>query len=273
VVPNQRYRLEQYVVPVDQSLVTFDERIKDQPHVQMVYARMSILPDRLFDEVIFNVLIHEPDGEIPPLIQPGMAKLRRSVFRGSADSDYGKELRWSAETKLQPWLTGKIFSRNQLLNEGVEVFQNRAVDSTDILHEYFVPRERVVEFVTAMRQIVLKHRPNLLNVTVRAVNEDTDTFLRYADQSMLAFVLLLVQHKDNVGESSMNALTQELIEAALGYDGRYYLPYRLHASRDQFHRAYPQAREFFDLKRKYDPDELFQNTFYATYGQPDVPAK
>ncbi len=31
-------------------------------------------------------------------------------------------------------------------------------------------------------------------------------------------------------------------------------------------RAYPQVDEFFELKGKYDPDELFQNEFYLKYG-------
>jgi hypothetical protein len=44
------------------------------------------------------------------------------------------------------------------------------------------------------------------------------------------------------------------------------LPYRLHATPEQFRRAYPQAEEFFALKRKYDPEELFQNQFYRKYG-------
>jgi FAD/FMN-containing dehydrogenase len=267
VVPNERYRLEQYVVPVAQSLATFDEKIKDQPDVQMVYARLSILPGRLFDEVIFNVLTRDSGGEIPPLTEPGMARLRRSVFRGSADSDYGKELRWSAETRLQPLLAGKIFSRNQLLNESADVFQNRSPDTTDILHEYFVPRDRVAGFVAAMRDAVSRHRPNLLNVTVRAVDEDTDTFLRYADKPIIAFVMLLVQERSSEGEPRMQALAQELIDAAMAHDGRYYLPYRLHATREQFFRGYPQAHEFFALKRKYDPDELFQNEFYTTYAK------
>jgi hypothetical protein len=43
------------------------------------------------------------------------------------------------------------------------------------------------------------------------------------------------------------------------------LPYRLHATPEQFYRCYPQAPEFFQLKRKYDPDELFQNEFYIKY--------
>jgi FAD/FMN-containing dehydrogenase len=268
VVPNERYRLEQYIVPVDQSLATLDSKIKDQPDVQMVYARMGIVPDGLFENVVINAFFRDAGREIPPLSTLGMEKLRRSVFRGSADSDYGKELRWSAETRLQPWLSGTIFSRNQLLNESAEVFQNRSEKTTDILHEYFVPRSRVAGFVEAMRRIIRKHNPNLLNVTVRAVNEDDDTFLRYADQPMFAFVMLFVQDRTTGGETQMEALTQELIDAAIEHEGRYYLPYRLHATREQFSRCYPQAGEFFVLKRKYDPDELFQNEFYIKYGKP-----
>ena len=64
----------------------------------------------------------------------------------------------------------------------------------------------------------------------------------------------------------MAAMTRELIDAALDLGGRYYLPYRLHATREQFQRAYPQADAFFALKRKYDPNEIFQNQFYLKYG-------
>ena len=107
----------------------------------MVYARMGIVPDEFLEEVILNVLYRDPapDGTIPELSEPGMVALRRSLFRGSAESDYGKELRWAAETRLQPHLSNRHFSRNQLLNEGSEIFQNRTAETTDILHEYFIP--------------------------------------------------------------------------------------------------------------------------------------
>jgi len=209
---------------------------------------------------------HRDDGgPIPSLEDAGAVKLRRSIFRGSADSEYGKQFRWSAETKLQPLLSNKIFSRNQLMNESVEVFENRSAKSTDILHEYFVPRHRVVGFVDSLRRLIPQHGGNLLNVTVRDVGADNDTFLRYADQSMLAFVMLFVQEKTDEGERQMQEMTRALIDAALQHEGRYYLPYRLHATREQFHTAYPQAREFFRKKRQWDPDELFQNQFYTRY--------
>jgi FAD/FMN-containing dehydrogenase len=268
VVPNERYRLEQYIVPIDDALATFDKQIKDKPGVEMVYARMNITAKRLFDDVIINAFVRDA-GPIPALSDPGNIVLRRAIFRGSAESEYAKQLRWHAETRLQPALIGTHFSRNQLLNEGVEVFQNRSADSTDILHEYFVPRARARQFVAAMRSIIAKRRANLLNVTVRSVSEDPDTFLRYADQAMIAFVMLFVQQRTDAAEKEMEALTRELIDAALAHDGRYYLPYRLHATTEQFHQAYPKARAFFELKRKYDPGELLQNQFSLKYGRLD----
>ena len=83
---------------------------------------------------------------------------------------------------------------------------------------------------------------------------------------MLALVLLFNHARTSGGEARMQAMTHDLVEAAIRHGGRYYLPYRLHATPEQFHRAYPQAHEFFRLKRKYDPFELFQNRFYVKYG-------
>ena len=266
VTNNQRYRLEQYLVPVEAALKTFDKKINNHQDVEMVYARMSIAPENFLEEVILTAFFVDSGGEMPELKQAGFADLRRAVVRGSANSDYGKELRWQAETKLQPLLRGKVFSRNQLLNEGVEVFENRSADTTDIIHEYFVPRGGVTGFVAAMQKLIPQHGANLLNVTVRSINEDKDTFLRYADQAMIAFVMLFVQERSDSGEQKMQRLTQDIIDAALQHGGRYYLPYRLHATSEQFAKAYPQASEFFDLKRKYDPDVLFQNKFYLQYG-------
>lgn len=274
VAMNDALRLEQHLVPVDDALATFDEKVKDRPNLELVFARMNIVPATFLEEVVLNAFIHDPEAEVPKLVDPERNELlyemirgsARTVFRGSAESDYGKGLRWNAETALTPLLEGKVFSRNQLLDEGVEILENRSAGTTDILHEYFVPRDRAGAFVDAMRDIIAGHEGNLLNVTIRGVNEDTDTFLRYADQSMLAFVLLFLQERTEEGERKMVAMTRELIDASLEHEGTYYLPYRLHATIDQFHRAYPQAREFFDLKRKYDPEALFQNEFSLKYG-------
>lgn len=61
-------------------------------------------------------------------------------------------------------------------------------------------------------------------------------------------------------------MRRELPDAVLETGGRYYLPYRLHPTTGQFRRAYPQADEFFNLKKRYGPQELLQNEFYQKYG-------
>jgi FAD/FMN-containing dehydrogenase len=266
VVANERLRLEQYVVPIDSALESFQQKLREKPGLRMMYARLNIDPGNLFHQVIINVFYPDQDGDIPPLSEPGSLTLRRAVFRGSADSDYGRKLRWDAETKIQPLLGGKIFSRNQLMNESVEWYLNRSAVSTDILHEYFIPRSGASGFLSDLRKIVPQHRGELLNVTVRDLNTDHDAFLRYADKPMIAFVMFFNQSRTAPADARMESMTQEMIEAAMKHGGRYYLPYRLHATAEQFHRAYPQAREFFDLKRHYDPQEMFQNYFYVKYG-------
>jgi FAD/FMN-containing dehydrogenase len=162
-------------------------------------------------------------------------------------------------------ITRKYFSRNQLLNEEAEVYRERNADRTDILHEYFIPPDRVATFLGSAREIIPRHHGDLLNVTVRNLLEDRDTFLRYADRDLFAFVMLFNQARTPAAEGRMGAMTQELIEAAVACGGRYYLPYRLHATKAQLFKAYPQAGVFFEQKRQHDPGEVFQNQFYLKY--------
>ncbi len=269
VVPNERYRVEQLAMPSDQFISAWDEHVGRTDDVGMACGRLCIVPDNFLNEAILYVFRREPlaSGEVPDLSDPSMSELTRTIFRGSVNSDYGKKLRWTAERDLQRRFQGSIFSRNQLVNEPAELLANRSEASTDILHEYFVPREKFNDFVSRLRTIIPNHHADLLNLTVRDVHRDPDTILRYADQDMASLVMLFNQPRTTEGDAQMQALTNELIDAALALQGRYYLPYRLHATQEQFEAAYPQARRFFESKRKYDPDELLQNQLYVKYGR------
>jgi len=134
--------------------------------------------------------------------------------------------------------------------------------------ECFVPPKQFELLLVELRKIIPRNQADLLNVTVRDINRDDDAFLRYADKNLISLVMLFSQTRDAQGEEKMAKLTSEIVAAALRHDGRYYLPYRLHATPEQFVAAYPQARKFFELKRKYDTEELFQNEFYLKYGKP-----
>ncbi|MGA7293204.1 MAG: FAD-binding oxidoreductase [Terriglobales bacterium] len=267
VVRNERLRLEQVIAPLDSAMASFERKLRQRGPPRMFYARLNITPDRMFDDVLINMFYPE-QGEIPKLTDPKLLGLRRAIFRGSVGSAFGKEVRWEAETKIAPHLTGTVFSRNQLMDESADWYLDHSEASTDILHEYFLPRNGALPFLEQAKKIIRAHHADILNVTVREVQADNDTFLRYADQPMIAFVMFFSQRRTATANLDMEQMTRELIDAASHSGGRYYLPYRLHASADQFRTAYPQSNEFFRLKHKYDPKNLFENEFYLKYANP-----
>jgi len=267
VVPNERYRMHSQLIDSNKLGETFAEHLK-RPNVKMGYARLCVRKDQMFAQAIVNMLEAAPasGGALPKLDAPGLQELKRAVFRGSAGSDYGKELRWTMEKTFGEFISGEYFSRNQLLNESVEIYADKSRETTDILHEYFVPHDALDAFLARARDVVGAHSVDLLNVTVRDVRADQDTVLRYATKEVLALVMLFSQARTEAGEESMAACTRALVDIALELGGTYYLPYRLHPTVDQFQRAYPSHVEFFAAKRRHDPNELFQNGFYARYG-------
>ena len=266
VVPNELYAKTQAVIPTGELGERFLERARD-PDVGLALGRVSIRPDALFEESIFKVLTRVESESLTPITVSTKRGLRRTIFRASVGSDYGKDLRWSLETKLGGILIGGETTRNSELSEPVDVYANSDPTGTDILHEYFVPHAELTRFLDAARPVFERGPCDLLNVTVRDIRRDEDTFLRYADQDMFGLVMLFHQKRTPEAEAEMRALTQDLIDIADSVGGRYYLTYRLHATREQFERAYPMAQEFFDAKRRYDPGERFQNRFYQTYGK------
>jgi FAD/FMN-containing dehydrogenase len=269
VVPNERYRIERIPVTTADYAKTLAKTTADAKDIAMVYGRLRITSPNFLGDGVINILHRVPSTNllVSTLDEQQSRKLERLIFRGSQGSEYGKELRWDAEMYFSSVLSGTVLDRNEILFEPSDWFSDHSTNTTDILVECFIPPKQFEPFVEEMRNIIPANHADLLNVTVRDVNTDRDTFLRYADKDMLSLVMLFSQTRNAEGEAQMAKLTQDLIGAALKHEGRYYLPYRLHATPEEFAEAYPQAKVFFSLKRKYDPDELFQNEFYLKYGK------
>ncbi|HTS20831.1 MAG TPA: FAD-binding oxidoreductase [Casimicrobiaceae bacterium] len=137
--------------------------------------------------------------------------------------------------------------------------------STYLLQEYFVPVDRFVPFARKMAAILKERRVNALNVSIRHSPADTVSLMRWAREEVFAFVLYYKQRSDAAASTESRAWTRELIDAALENGGRYYLPYRLDATREQFRRAYPQADAFAAVKTRVDPEKRFRNLLWDAY--------
>ena len=195
-----------------------------------------------------------------------MVTVSREVFRAQIGSDRAKRARWYAETVAGPKASSGIAARNRLLNEPVANLAGRDRTRTDILHEYFLPAEGLETFLAACRKAIPASRQDLLNVTLRYVEEDRTSVLAYARGGpRVAAVMLFSQRMARADDEDMAAMTRRLIDAALDGGGSFYLPYRLHARPDQVARAYPRGAEFRERKRHWDPGLLFRNSLWTAY--------
>ncbi|KFI08803.1 hypothetical protein [Massilia sp. BSC265] len=52
---------------------------------------------------------------------------------------------------------------------------------------------------------------------------------------------------------------------AIARDGSFYLTYSRAASAEQVRACYPDITRFFEAKRRYDPQQRFQSSWYRHY--------
>jgi FAD/FMN-containing dehydrogenase/SAM-dependent methyltransferase len=145
-------------------------------------------------------------------------------------------------------------------------------ERTYVLQEYFVPVDRFDEFVPKISEILKRHCVNAVNVSVRHALADPGSLLAWAREECFAFVLYYKQRTRDSAKGRVAVWTRELVDAAIACGGSYYLPYQVHPTSTQFHRAYPRASELFALKGELDPDFRFRNILWDTYYRPEKPA-
>jgi FAD/FMN-containing dehydrogenase len=137
--------------------------------------------------------------------------------------------------------------------------------TTYVLDEFFVPPRNFEAFVREMGRILRRHRVAAVNVSIRHSPADTLALLPWAREEVFSFVLYYKQGVDLKAQQAVGVWTRELIDAALQHEGRYYLPYQLHATREQFERAYPEVAQLRQLKSRLDPQGRFSNSLWQKY--------
>jgi FAD/FMN-containing dehydrogenase len=182
-----------------------------------------------------------------------------------SETPFGKERR---ERLIDPllYLGKKVHWRNYEAGYDVaELEPPSRAKRTYVLQEYFVPVERLTDFVPRMAAILNRHRVNALNISIRHAMPDTHTLLNWAPTETFAFVLYYKQRTRDNAKARVAVWTRELIDAVLEVGGTYYLPYQPHGTHEQFHRAYPGAQRLFELKARVDPEFRFTNLLWDKY--------
>lgn len=280
VVPNDIYRSERSLIDYRTFPETF-AAIAGDPAIGLSYVHLSTAPGSLLREaIVYRYRRVATDQLLPraPLSEVASTKLRRLTINLSKRGDSFKSLKWWSEknlehrfesctvTRAQAMGDGEacLVSRNDPMHDSVAYLRNSLPAETDILHEYFVPRDRIVPFIDGMRALFREQKVNLVNASIRAVGVEANA-LSYAPKPAFSVVLYITQSTDAAGTERMRSLTSDLIDLTAREGGRFFLPYQLHYTPQQLVRAYPEIRGFFAAKRQWDPDGLFSNTWYARY--------
>jgi FAD/FMN-containing dehydrogenase len=272
LVENHIYQREEQVIDYRAYPSFFQTTIRD-PRVEKISARLSIAPNasRLREAVVTAYRATQaPAGPHLTLRTPRHVRLQRFLFGLSRRHGWGKRFRWYLQKEHSAWLEPPFISRNNSMNRDLGFLAYSSDKDTDILQEYFVPAERLPDFIDALREVVEENRLNLLNATIRYVPRNHESVLSYSTpEASFGVVLYFNVGLDDKAQAEAARWTRALIDRAVAMGGTYYLHYRPYATREQFLAAYPGARIFYEKKRQYDPQEIFMNSFYTTYVRPE----
>lgn len=263
----QNERIERRVerIALDEYPAFFGESIAADP--AMVLHNADLLPPRF-------------DAPLSIGWRRSEAALTEPARLVPRDLDYGREqtMIWSAtELPRGEVLRDKVLTE-RLLREPAVVLRNHEASldtrsleprtrkmSHYLLQEYFVPVNAFAPFVRELRRILAAADANVPNVSIRHSPLDPDALLRWAPAEMFSFVLFLKQRSWRGADARTGRWTRRLVDAALAHGGRYYLPYRPHATVAQFRRAYPEHAAFSRIKASVDPGNRFRNRMWDKY--------
>lgn len=264
LMENEMLEQTTIVLPIESLVSYFQSTVTSNHASRMLMARLSIAPDHLFNEAVAIVLKKTHIQAPEKLTEERFVARDRLGLALSRHWPSMKKIRWALEKRLL-YHSGKtlyITTNNAKRPPATPLkFLDRySQTDTDYAQEYFIPQARFLDFIYSARAILASYHANVLGATVRWIGHDTETTLSYARQDCFSFMLYCNRGRDTASYAQTHAMVRELINFAIHCGGAFYLAYELYASREQFELCYPQAQEFFSLKQKYDPGDLFRNS-------------
>lgn len=265
----ENVRIERVVnpVPLEDYVAFFRERVLKDPAALLHNA--DLLPPR-FDAPVGvtwrRAAADTPLTEPARLVPRGQSYgLEQNAIWAMTELPGGAALRKSV---IHPLLTGKPavkWLNHEASLDVAELEPRTRAMSTYALQEYFIPQRHFLPFVRGLARVLRAHGVEALNVSIRHTPADTVSLLAWAREDVFSFVLYHKQRTWPSARQRVQRWTRELVGLALDHEGRHYLPYQLHATRQQFDRAYPHAAQLRALRRRVDPAGKFSNELWDLY--------
>ncbi|MGD9633408.1 MAG: FAD-binding protein [Pirellulales bacterium] len=175
---------------------------------------------------------------------------------------------WQEYSSYYRTTTGQVYWSDLHQLAGSFDSYRKAVDptqGTEVITEVYVSRDNFLPLMAAARQDFIDHKIDITYGTIRFIEADRDSFLRWAPERSVCIICNLHVRHTEEGKQKAAEDFRRIIDRAIEFGGRYYLTYHRWATRRQVETCYPQFVDFLRLKKKYDPQERFQSEWYRHY--------
>lgn len=267
VVENVRIKRVVNAVPLADYIGHFKSEVLAHPRA--VLHNADLIPPR-FDAPVtvtwLQAAADTPLTEHERLIPRGRSYgLEQNAIWAATELPFGWVLRSEV---VHPLLMGKPVVKwlnHEASLDAAELEPRTRSMSTYVLQEFFVPERQFVSFARAMAKVLRVRNVEALNVSIRHSPKDRDSLLPWAREDVFSFVLYFKHRVWRSAQEGVGQWTRELIDEVLRHEGRYYLPYQLHATAAQFVAAYPEVGALRKLKQRHDPSGKFSNELWRRY--------
>jgi FAD/FMN-containing dehydrogenase len=164
------------------------------------------------------------------------------------------QLYWSDTHQMSSYLDG--------YHAALDAHLSARVKGSEMISELYVRRSDLPAFMAKVRQDARAHDVNIIYGTIRAIEQDDETVLAWARARWACVVFNLHVDHTAAGLRKAECDFRRLIDRAAEFGGSYYLTYHRWATREQVERCHPRMREFLQLKRMYDPADVFASDWY-----------
>jgi FAD/FMN-containing dehydrogenase len=165
---------------------------------------------------------------------------------------------WSDSHQLAPYLDD--------YHEALDLRLGATCSASEVISEFFVPRDRLVPFLEAARSDLLRHGEDVIYGTVRLIERDDESFLAWARRPWACVIFNLHTELTPEGVDRTDDAFRRLADLAIGEGGGFYLTYGRWATRRQIETCHPRFVGLLRRKVAFDPEERFQSAWYRYFG-------
>jgi FAD/FMN-containing dehydrogenase len=247
----------------------FSERIRDG----YLYGDYQFATDSNRDSFLRRGVFscYQPVDDGTPLSENPTRFHPEDWARLTRYSHTNKRLAFDVYTKRYLATSGQVYYHDWQLSAAYQPGYHADLDrvmkakvkATEMITEIYVPRSALVGFMEQARVGLREYKANVIYGTIRLIEKDDESFLRWARESWACVIFNLHVTHDPAGIDAAARAFRALIDLGIEHGGSYYLTYHRWATKRQVEACYPHFREFLALKREYDPGEVFQSDWYV----------